>query len=61
MKDIYDYVTTSSLFGLQDSSTPFLIYCNIFSLYDFIQPSDLELHLFLLYSIILNMRPIETQ
>jgi hypothetical protein len=57
----YMIVTTSSLFGLQYNSTPFLIYCDLFSLYDFIQPSDLELHSSLLGSIILDMRPIETQ
>jgi hypothetical protein len=27
---LYDYVTISSLFGLQDSLTPFLIHCDIF-------------------------------
>jgi hypothetical protein len=58
---LYDYVTTSSLFGLQNSSTPFLIHCDIFSLYDFIQPSNLELSSSLLDSIILDMRPNENQ
>jgi hypothetical protein len=33
----------------------------ISSLYDFIQPSDLQLHSSLLGSIILDMRPIESQ
>jgi hypothetical protein len=58
---LYGYVTTSSLFGLKDNSTPFSIHCDLFSLYDFIQPSDLELHSSMLDSIILDMRPIETQ
>jgi hypothetical protein len=38
-----------------------LNHCDLFSLYDFIQPSDLELLSSFLDSIILDMRPIETQ
>ena len=41
--------------------TPFLNHYDFFSLYDFIQPGDLELHSSWLGSIILDMRPIETQ